>query len=144
MIHLPSASRRRLITRRKQTGATLIEVMVSLMVFSLGVLGMVAMQGKAITYAVDSENRSRAALLANEIVAAMWAEGTAAPSTQTDWLARVKDPAASGLPDASGVISPSTDDVTGITTTKVTITWRAPSKISSEGDSTYFTQVVIP
>jgi len=113
MIHLPPDSRRRFTTRRKQTGATLIEVMVSLLVFSVGVLGMVAMQGKATTYAVDSENRSRAALLANEIVAAMWAEGTAAPSTQTAWLARVKDPAVSGLPDANGVLSPSTDEATG-------------------------------
>lgn len=126
-------------TQRHQQGVALIEVMVSLLIFSLGVLGMVAMQGKAITYTVDAEDRSRAAMLANEIVASMWLEGTASPTTQTTWENRVKDATVSGLPNASSTIS--TDATTGVTT--VTITWRAPSKTSTE-NSSYFTQVVIP
>jgi type IV pilus assembly protein PilV len=127
-------------TRRHQTGVALIEVMVSLLIFSLGVLGMVAMQGKAISYAVDAEDRSRAALLANEIVAAMWLEGTDNPSIKTGWIARVKNPAVSGLPNADDP-TVETDADTKITT--VTITWRAPSKASSE-KNTYFTQLVLP
>jgi len=134
-LHTP----KRRITRCSQNGSALIEVMVSLLIFSLGVLGMVAMQGKAVSYAVDAEDRSRAALLASEIVAAMWLEGTTSPSIKADWEDRVKNAAALGLPNATPDVT--TDDTTKVTT--VTITWRAPSKASSE-TSSYFTQVVIP
>lgn len=138
MLYLPHTSKL-WTTRKHQQGVALIEVMVSLLIFSLGVLGMVAMQGKAITYTVDAENRSRAAMLANDIVASMWLEGTSSPTTQTTWEGRVADASVSGLPNATPTVS--TDATTKITT--VTITWRAPSKASSE-KSTYFTQVVIP
>lgn len=128
---------------QRQAGATLIEVLVSLLIFSLGVLGMLAMQAKAISYAVDAEDRSRAAVFANEIIAAMWAEGTASPSIETAWKARVANATAAGLPNALGSLQTTTDATTGIKTTQVTITWRAPSKASS-ASNTYFTQVVIP
>lgn len=134
-----SRSFQRHITTGQQQGVALIEVMVSLLIFSLGVLGMVAMHGKAITYTVDAEDRSRAAILANEMVASMWLEGTTSPTTQTTWEARVADATVSGLPNASSTIS--TDTTTGVTT--VTITWRAPSK-ASNATNTYYTQVVIP
>ena len=139
MIVSPDIRKHR-ITRHNQTGVALIEVMVSLLIFSLGVLGMVAMQGKSISYAIDAEDRSRAALLANEIVAAMWLEGTDSPAIKTNWIARVKDPAISGLPNADDP-TVVTDADTKVTT--VTITWRASSKASSE-KNTYFTQLVLP
>jgi type IV pilus assembly protein PilV len=140
MLYLSPSSKRR-TTRRHQQGVALIEVMVSLLIFSLGVLGLVAMQGKAITYTVDAENRSRAALLASEIVASMWLEGTNFPSqtTQTAWKGRVADATVSGLPNATADVQH--PDANGVT--KVTITWRAPSKTGTE-NSSYFTQVVIP
>jgi type IV pilus assembly protein PilV len=130
---------KRRTTKGRQQGVALIEVMVSLLIFSLGVLGLVAMQGKAITYTVDAENRSRAALLASEIVASMWLEGTTSPTTLTTWEGRVTDATVSGLPNAKADVS--VPDANGVT--KVTITWRAPSKASNE-NSSYFTQVVIP
>jgi type IV pilus assembly protein PilV len=139
----PSTRSRRGAPRRGQSGSSLIEVLVSLLIFSLGVLGMVAMQAKAISYSVDAEDRSRAAILANEIVAAMWAEGRADPSISTAWQTRVASAADSGLANGAGTIVTTTDSATGIKTTLVTITWRAPSKASSE-PNTYFTQVVIP
>ena len=139
----PCQSPMRRPTARKESGATLIEVMVSLLIFSLGVLGMVAMQAKAIAYAVDAEDRSRAAMLASEIVAAMWSEGTDSPGIYDTWLERVADTTVSGLPNATGAIASTTDSSTHIKTTKVTITWRSPSKASTE-TNTYFTQVVIP
>lgn len=139
--HLHSAARlsaRRLAAHR-QTGATLIEVLVSLLIFSLGVLGMVAMQARSVSYSVDAEDRSRAAALVDQLVADMWIEGTNAPTTLTGWKSRVSDATTSGLPNGSGVTASST--ASGVTTTTITITWRAPSKTS---DSTYYSMVVIP
>ena len=126
-------------------GFALIEVLISLLLFSIGVLGMVGMQAKATGYAVDAENRSRAAQLASELVASMWAEQTTSPSTLEKWKARVQDPTGSGLPNATpSDPTTSTDSATGIKTTTITITWKAPSKKSGDANSKYITQVVIP
>jgi len=52
---------------RPQHGATLIEVMVSLLIVSFGVLAMLAPQTNAIKYTKTSEYRSIATLLANDL-----------------------------------------------------------------------------
>nr|WP_315465622.1 prepilin-type N-terminal cleavage/methylation domain-containing protein [uncultured Rhodoferax sp.] len=123
----------------RQRGATLIEVLVSLLISSLGVLGMVAMQTKSVAYAVDAEDRSRAAALVNQLVADMWLEGTNAPSTLSAWKSRVSDASVSGLPNGVGATASTT--ASGITTTTITVTWRAPSQTSN---NTYYSKVVIP
>ncbi len=51
----------------KQRGATLIEVLVSILLLSLGVLAMAAMQANTIQYGKASEFRSLATLLANDL-----------------------------------------------------------------------------
>ena len=121
---------------------TLLEVLVGILIFSIGILGIVGLQARAVQLSVDSEDRSRAALLANEIVSTMWTQNTLTlPTATTDaWLARVQDPTVSGLPSANGTVS--APDVNGVVT--VTITWRSPAKIAADGDSTYSTRVVMP
>ena len=47
----------------------LIEVLVSILIFSFGVLGLIGLEASAINYSVDAEDRSRAALFASEISA---------------------------------------------------------------------------
>lgn len=128
--------------RGRQSGATLIEILVSLLIFSLGVLGLVAMLAKSTATAIDAQDRSRAAVLVDELVAAMWFEGTSSPSILSKWTARVSDATVSGLPNAS-VTGPttSTDSTTGIKTVTVTLTWTEPSKSSS---NQYSTSVVLP
>lgn len=49
-------------------GFSLIEVLVTLILISIGVLGMVALQGRAIQYTQDSVQRNTAAMLANDLV----------------------------------------------------------------------------
>ncbi|GAA4031298.1 type IV pilus modification protein PilV [Actimicrobium antarcticum] len=128
--------------KRRQAGMTLIEVLVSMLIFSFGFLGLIGMQARAVQVSMDSEDRSRAALLANDIVSAMWSQKTLSLSSTvvSDWQARVINQAASGLPGASGTVG--APDANGIVT--VTITWRAPSRKSGEPDSQYITQVLMP
>ncbi|TAK97180.1 MAG: type IV pilus modification protein PilV [Aquabacterium sp.] len=52
---------------RNQTGATLVEVLVSVLLLSLGVLAMAAMQVNAVQYSKTSEFRTVATLLANDL-----------------------------------------------------------------------------
>lgn len=51
-----------------QKGLSLIEVMVTLLLVCVGVLGMVALQGRTVQYTQDSVQRNAAALLASNLM----------------------------------------------------------------------------
>ncbi|GIK85424.1 MAG: hypothetical protein KJ018_05195 [Burkholderiales bacterium] len=59
---------------RRQQGAFLLEALIGILIFSLGVLGLMALQGRAIGYTSDAQYRGEAAYLANAYVAKMWAD----------------------------------------------------------------------
>ncbi len=59
--------------RKQQTGVMLLEAMIAILIFSLGVLGVVGMQAMAIGASRDAKYRSEAALYANELIGQMWA-----------------------------------------------------------------------
>ncbi|WP_338414199.1 type IV pilus modification protein PilV [uncultured Sphaerotilus sp.] len=123
-------------------GFTLLETLVALLVLSFGVMGLIALQGRALQYAVDAEDRNRAALLADELVSLMWLSRTVTlPSaTVASWTAQVQNAAASGLPQASATVSD--PDALGVVT--ITIRWRPPSRKAASGDLVYSTKVVVP
>ncbi len=57
--------------RRRAAGFTMIEVLVALLVFSLGVLALVAIQATAARMANDARDRAVATFLADQILARM-------------------------------------------------------------------------
>jgi type IV pilus assembly protein PilV len=126
---------------KHQAGLMLIEVLISILIFSIGILGMVGLQTIATQNAANSEFRTIASTLANDIVSQMWIKKTANPSDAnlsgdiTIWKAKVS---ASTLPNASGTVT-----LTNSITT-VTVTWKPPSKKSTENTNQYVTQVSIP
>jgi type IV pilus assembly protein PilV len=61
-------------TSRFQQGGFLLEALVGILIFTLGVLGLVALQGRAIAYSSDAQFRGEAAYLANAYVSKMWAD----------------------------------------------------------------------
>lgn len=58
---------------RAQSGVMLIEALIALLIFSVGVLGIVGLQSTAAKVSGDARYRSEAALLANELIGRMWA-----------------------------------------------------------------------
>lgn len=52
-------------------GFSLIEVLVTLVLTTIGILGMVALQGSAVRYTQDSINRNNAVSLANDLIEIM-------------------------------------------------------------------------
>lgn len=60
--------------RPRQHGATLIEALVSIALFSIGILAIVGMQAAAIKEGIDAKYRSDASYLANQIIAQMWVD----------------------------------------------------------------------
>ena len=130
--------------RRAQGGFTLIEVLVALLVFSLGVLGVVGMQARAVQFSTQAGDRARAAMLANEIVSQMWTQQTPAldDARITSWQTRIRDSAA-GLPNGEGKVT-TTTAADGSVTAKVTITWQAPSMASTDSTNQFVTTLVMP
>lgn len=116
---------------------TLLEVLVSILIFSFGILGMVALQARAVQFSVDAEDRTRAALIANEVVATMWAQRTLSlpPTTITAMETLAQNAAAGGLPNAAIAVSGA---ASGVAT--VTVTWTSPAR----APGTYITQVAMP
>jgi type IV pilus assembly protein PilV len=136
--------------RHRQTGSALIEALVSVLVFSIGVLSLMALQAVSIKNSADARYRSDASSLAKQIVAQMWVDRsnldnyahhptgtlcafTGAASANvgawvtpvTAWTAQV----ASLLPGAGAAntqIVVSTVD--GTKQVKVTICWKGPQE----------------
>lgn len=55
-----------------QRGIALVEAMVAIVIFSIGVLGIVGMQARSTQMMTDSVFRAQAAQLATELIAEMW------------------------------------------------------------------------
>jgi type IV pilus assembly protein PilV len=113
-------------------------------VFSLGVLGVVGMQARAMQFSTQSGDRARAAMLANEIVAQMWAQQTAKLDGDriTSWQARIRNTAA-GLPNGAGTVTTATA-ADGSVTATVTVTWQAPSMSGTSSTNQFITTVAMP
>lgn len=129
-------------TRPRVRGVSLIEVLVALLIFSFGLLGVVALQARMSQAAVSAEDTSRAAALANQLAAQMWNAGTFnLPAATVDaWVARVADPANGGLPNGVGVV---TVDVAN-RTADIAITWRSVNVAATAPQNRFTTQVVMP
>lgn len=62
--HLPRAG--------QQSGSMLLEGLIALLIFSMGILAIVGMQTSAVKASSDAKYRSDACLLANELIGKMW------------------------------------------------------------------------
>ncbi len=122
---------------KRQRGVALIEVLMAVLIFSVGVLGLIGLQSRAIQLSMDTEDRNRAALLANELINEMWLRRT--PTVPADivtaWKAKVTDATTGGLPGGDGKY-----EVAG-RQADVTIEWQSPGASTK---SRLTTRVVVP
>ena len=66
--------RKELQSPGRERGVMLIEALIAILIFSIGILAVVGMQGIAIKNVTESKYRSEAAFLANELIANMWTD----------------------------------------------------------------------
>jgi type IV pilus assembly protein PilV len=119
----------------------LIEALIGLLIFSIGILALLGMQATAMRATIDAKYRSEASFLANEIIGAMWVDrgnlngyataNCASTPTCNSWKTRVE----SILPQATGANAP-TIAVAGQEVT-VTVRWQRP------GESTVSNHVAV-
>jgi type IV pilus assembly protein PilV len=118
----------------QQKGVMLLEALVGILIFSIGILAMLGMQAIGIRNTIDSKYRSEAAYLANEIVGQMWVDRTniasyddagAGNARRTAWDTRV----ASLLPQdpADPTVTAPLITIAGRQAT-VTVRWKRPGE----------------
>lgn len=116
--------------RTKQKGALLIEAMIGILIFSIGVLAVVAMQGRAIGQVSDAKYRIDASFLANEIISQIWVDRAnlaayAFPGGTASGLTTWTNKLASTLPGTT--LNPPTIAVNAASgQITVTVRWQAP------------------
>jgi type IV pilus assembly protein PilV len=59
---------------RRQQGVMLLEVLIGMLIFSIGILAMLGMQAVGMRATVDAKYRSEASFLANQIIGIMWGD----------------------------------------------------------------------
>jgi type IV pilus assembly protein PilV len=131
--------------KRYQSGSLMLEGLVAILIFSLGILGLMGLQAASIRLSDGAKSRSDAAFLANKIISQMWLQDSttlsanfgfnaatvndcsvgaaAAPAALTGWLT---NDVATTLPGASAgyqkIAVGAGNNVT------VTLCWKAPSE----------------
>ncbi len=111
----------------------LLEALIGILIFSIGILALLGMQAIAMRATVDSKYRSEASFLANEIIGQMWVDrdnlaNYVTPAACADhpacnaWVARVQ----AVLPNATGADAP----IIAVAGSQVIVTifWRRPGE----------------
>jgi len=121
---------------KQEAGVMLIEALIGILIFSIGILALLGMQGAAIKNTIDAKYRSEAALLATQIVGQMWVDmddldkyrttgGPVAFPPRDTWIAEV----AKKLPgEIAPQIQVGPDPVLGLADreVRVQVQWRKP------------------
>ncbi len=134
----------------KQAGSMLLESLISILLFSIGILAIVGLQAASIKMNGDAKYRSDANLLANELISQMWLSdrttstlqtffsGSAAPGTNppnimyANWLNSVSAtlPGVAGVPQNQPDVSFTTDTSTKTPSSIATVAlyWSSPNE----------------
>lgn len=58
--------------RSAQRGSTILEALISILLFSIGILAIIGLQAVSIKNSADAKYRTDASLLANQVIGQMW------------------------------------------------------------------------
>jgi type IV pilus assembly protein PilV len=123
---------------RAQRGMALLECLMALLIFSVGLLGLLGLEARVMNTSTNSENRNRAAMIASEVASQMWLHDTVVPTAPAIVAAgaNAANQTLGGLP--GGAVT-----VTQIGTTNaadITVTWQEVNAPASQ----LTTRVILP
>lgn len=121
---------------RGQQGSMLLEGLIAILIFSMGILAIVGMQGASIKNVSDAKYRMDAANLADQLIGQMWADDKTTATLQ----AKYNSPSGAGftawktdvqntLPGVAA--NPPTVAIDGNNLATVTVLWQAPGSATS-------------
>lgn len=123
------------MNQKLQGGVVLIEALIGILIFSVGILALIGMQAVAVKNTIEAQYRTEAGFLANEIIGQIWVSNaspaafatatacTAAPCST--WVTKVQGM----MPGSTGALAP-TIVVAGSQVT-VTVFWQKAGETSS-------------
>jgi type IV pilus assembly protein PilV len=117
---------------RKQEAFTLIEVLITMLVMSVGILGIAVMQMKALQFAHASFQRSVAVVQANDLAERLWAGICDLPDGRDDIFDQWEIDHQGQLP--AWVASLGYSDTGLLPTYTVTIAWTDERAVESESE----------
>jgi len=131
-------------SRRHQGGFSLIEGLIAIVIFSIGVLALIALQVTSVRQSSNAKYRSDAALLANQLIGEMWVSARAGPTLKgnfetggplyTQWAATVR----ATLPAAAASAPTVTVDAAN-GQVEVNVFWKAPNEQDADPQHRYTT-----
>ena len=140
--------KRRIYPPFRQQGSALLEALIAILIFSMGILALVGLQAASVKLSSGAQYRTEASLLANQLIGQMWVSDRTPPTLQTNfqggegidgasytaWAANV----AAALPGVSGVaanqptvkIEPAANTSRLVT---IRLFWKLPDEAGSTG-----------
>lgn len=128
------------ISGKSQSGVMLLEALIGILIFSLGILALVGMQATALRASTDARDRTEASNLAAQVVGELWLDranlasyaydgsGTP-PAALANWVTQVENSlpgAANNHPTITIGFSPTLPASVG-TEVEVVVFWQNPS-----------------
>lgn len=108
----------------QQQGAILLESLIALLIFSMGILALVGLQATMVKHTASAQYRSLASYIVQQKLGELWAD----PSH----IVAVTDQALDDLPNGLySISSPSAGEV------NIVVSWRAPDESTRHNVSTY-------
>lgn len=121
---------------RGARGIVMLDALIAIVVFSIGILGMVHLQAAAVQLAADAKYRTDAAMLADQVIGQMWGDDPATLSTNYG-AAGLKykawaDVVASTLPGVDAKTNAPTITIGANNLVTVTVKWQPPQGSSND------------
>jgi type IV pilus assembly protein PilV len=129
----------------KQGGFSLLEALISILIFSFGILGLVGLQATAMRTTTDARYRSEASYLVDSYISQMWSVPTANVAAQfgpssanfTAWKTQI----AGVLPNTTGANAPVvTITAPGLSANSVSVVVTTSWQLPGEATAHRFTQ----
>lgn len=140
----------------RQSGSLLLEALIAILIFSMGILAIVGMQAAAVRQAGDAKFRSDANLLVNQLIGQMWVSNRNAAALQANfaspagpaylaWVGSATTPGTvqATLPGADTnpptvVVAQTAGGTGGLPTSLVTVTvfWQMPGETTPHRHTT--------
>ena len=149
--HTPS--RRPRGTQANQQGIVLLEALCGLLIFAVGILGLIGLQLTSIKQAAAAEYRSTAVLQANDLISRMWVSDRTAATLQaqfasatsgatytawkTEWAGALPGTGISGNAPKVEFTTEAGGGSTPVSSSRVTVTiyWQAPNETAKHNFS---------
>jgi type IV pilus assembly protein PilV len=123
-VRKPNKSTTSAMPAKRQNGIALLESLIALLIFSMGILAIAGLQGFMIKGTSEAKNRSDASVIAQRRVAMMWADAKATPAA----LQAAYTEANTAVPELPNGLRSTTFNVAVPDAVTVRVAWTSPGE----------------